>query len=150
MAMRRPEERISAALRRGLAALSIGPGAPNAEGRRQDVPLVRTRLPGGTWVEDEGVWSFKAGLLMRATNMLIQAAQAGAVALEEAEREHLQTLFDTCFRLLRGRVRVIDGDLEVLTGPNATEGNAATQPVVLLALLSPDEAVLGLGAPQMA
>jgi hypothetical protein len=150
MAMRRPEERISAALRRGLAALSIGPGAPNAEGRRQDVPLVRTRLPDGAWVEDDGVWSFKAGLLMRATNMLIQAAQAGAVALEEAEREHLQTLFDTCFRLLRGRVRVIDGDLEVLTGPNATEGNAATQPVVLLALLSPDEAVLGLGAAQMA
>ncbi|MFC7553950.1 hypothetical protein ACFQU7_19680 [Pseudoroseomonas wenyumeiae] len=45
-------------------------------------------------------------MLMRAMAVLTEAEKAGAVPLQPAEREHMQAIFDTCFRLLRGRVRL--------------------------------------------
>ncbi|MBO1081122.1 hypothetical protein [Roseomonas haemaphysalidis] len=131
LAARRPDARVSAALRRGLGALRLGA----AEGGSQPQPLLRGA--------EDCHWSVRPALLMRAMAALGLAADAGGLTLDAAAEEARQTLLDACFRLLRGRIRSLDGDLEVLTAPNTTEGNAATQPVLLLAMLSPDEAALG-------
>jgi hypothetical protein len=147
LTLRRPEEALAAALRRGLMALRLGPPLHGGEPRAQHHPLLRLRRADGTWSGDDGFRSAKLGLLMRAMAALAEAGRSGAVPLEPAEREHMQAIFDTCFRLLRGRVRVHGEDLEVLPSPVATAGDAATQPVVLLALLSPDEAALAAGTP---
>ncbi|MBO1075594.1 hypothetical protein [Roseomonas marmotae] len=150
LALRRrdlPGEEIAAALRRGLMALRLGPPLHGGEARAQEHPLLQIRRADGTRLADDGFWSFKLGLLMRAANVLGLADRAGAVPLEPGQREHLQALFDACFRLLRGRVRVSGSELEVLPTPIATEGHAGTQAPVLLALLSPDETVLEGPAP---
>lgn len=127
LAARRPEERLMAALRRGLGALSLGPAL---EGDQTHPRLGEA---------EDGRWTFKVALLMRA----MHALELAGIGLDPAEEAARQDLFDTCFRLLRGRVRSLDGDLEVLTAADATEGNAATQAPTLLALLSPDEVALG-------
>jgi hypothetical protein len=148
LALRRPEERLTAALRRGLMALRLGPPLRGGEPRAQHHPLLRARRADGAWSGDDGFRSARLGLLMRAMAVLTEAEKAGAVPLQPAEREHLQAIFDTCFRLLRGRVRLQGDDLEVLSNPVATAGDAATQPLALLALLSPDEAALTAGTPE--
>lgn len=150
LALRRPEERLLAALRRGLGALRLGPSLRGGEPRTQHHPLLRARRADGAWSGDDGFRSARLGLLMRAMAVLTEAEKSGAVPLQPAEREHLQALFDTCFRLLRGRVRLQGEDLEVLSSSTASAGDAASQPLVLLALLSPDEAALAAGtlAPQ--
>jgi hypothetical protein len=148
LALRRPEERLAAALRRGLMALRLGPPLRGGEPRAQHHPLLRARRADGAWSGDDGFRSARLGLLMRAMAVLTEAEKAGAVPLQPAEREHLQAIFDTCFRLLRGRVRLQGDDLEVLSNPVATAGDAATQPLALLALLSPDEAALTAGTPE--
>jgi hypothetical protein len=145
LALRRPEERTATALRRGLAALRLGPPL-RGEPKAQRHPLLRSRRADGEWSADDGFRSATLGLLMRAMAVLTEADRAGAVPLETPEREHMQAIFDTCFRLLRGRVRLREEDLEVLSDPFATTGDAATQPVVVLALLSPDEAALAAHA----
>jgi hypothetical protein len=146
LALRRPVAELGSALREGLAALQLGAPLHGGEARAQQHPLLRFRRADGTWSGDDGFRSAKLGLLMRALSVLAEAERAGAVPLPPDERAHLQALFDTCFRLLRGRVREQDGMLEVLASPAAAGGDAATQPVVVLALLSPDEAALGLHA----
>ena len=133
LAARKPEERIAQGLRRALAALRLGPPLSGGADGVPDHPLLRDA--------DDGRWTFKPALLMRALAALPLAAEA--VPLDATEEAARQALFDACFRLLRGRVRSLDGDLEVLTGAGTTEGNAATQPAAILALLSPDEAALG-------
>jgi hypothetical protein len=148
LALRRPEERLAAALRRGLMALRLGPPLRGGEPRAQHHPLLRARRADGAWSGDDGFRSARLGLLMRAMAVLTEAEKAGAVPLQPTEREHLQAIFDTCFRLLRGRVRLQGDDLEVLSNPVATAGDAATQPLALLALLSPDEAALTAGTPE--
>jgi hypothetical protein len=148
LALRRPEERLAAALRRGLMALRLGPPLRGGEPRAQHHPLLRARRADGAWSGDDGFRSARLGLLMRAMAVLTEAEKVGAVPLQPTEREHLQAIFDTCFRLLRGRVRLQGDDLEVLSNPVATAGDAATQPLALLALLSPDEAALTAGTPE--
>lgn len=147
LALRQPEERLTAALRRGLSALRLGPPLRGGEARPQNHPLLRARRADGAWSGDDGFRSAKLGLLMRAMAVLTEADRAGAVPLAPAEREHMQAVFDTCFRLLRGRVRLMGEDLEVLSNSVATAGDASTQPVALLALLSPDEAALAAAMP---
>lgn len=146
LALRHPEERLAAALRRGLGALRLGPSLRGGESRAQHHPLLRARRADGIWSGDDGFRSARLGLLMRAMAALMEAEKTGAVPLQPAEREHMQALFDTCFRLLRGRLRLQGEDLEVLSSPVASAGDAATQSLVLLALQSPDEAVLAAGA----
>lgn len=152
----RPDPVLQTALRRAIAALRLGSvDVALGEGRRHnlDTPFVRGRLPGGggggaapgPWEDDGGFWSFKLGLLMRALSAARLAREAGALPLETAELQRLQTLYEASFRALRGRVRDHQGCLEVLTSPLAGEGNAATQPVVMLGLLAPDAAILGIG-----
>jgi hypothetical protein len=144
LALRQPEERLAVALRQGLLALRIGPVETGLDGQQQDAPILGARRPDGSMAQDNGFWSFKLGLLMRALNVLTLASQTGAATLRTSEAAHLQTLFDTCFHLLRGRVRAVENNLEVLTSPSAREGNAATQPIVILAMVSADEAVLAM------
>ncbi|PHK93358.1 hypothetical protein CR162_19040 [Pseudoroseomonas rhizosphaerae] len=148
---RRPEPAVQAALRQALAAVRVGTlDVPLEKGpHRLDTPFVRRRR-NGRWDEDGGFWSFKLGLLMRALNALRLAAQGGFIVLEPAEQEHVAALSEACFAGLRGRVRDLGDTLEVLTSPVAGEGNAATQPAVLMGLMAPDEAILRLSQPAAA
>ncbi|WBV42776.1 hypothetical protein [Pseudoroseomonas cervicalis] len=152
IALRWPEPRLHAALRRALAA--IGQAAmqiPLEAGLyRIDTPLVRSRREDGRWSEDGGFWSFKLGLLMRALQALLLAQAQGAVPLEPAEQQRAEALRGAAFQLLRGRVGELDAALELRTSPVATEGNAATQPVVLLGLTGPDAAIARLASAEAA
>jgi hypothetical protein len=144
IALRRPQDaRLATALRRALGAIRLGMVDVPLEDQvyNLDTPYVRGRDADGAWVEDGGFWSFKLGLLLRGLVALQVADAAGAVPLDGAERERLQTLRDTTFKMLRLRVRDLRDCLEVLTSPLAGEGNAATQPTVMLGLVAPDEAV---------
>jgi hypothetical protein len=144
LALRRPADaRLAPALRRGLMALRLGPPLHGSEPQAQAHPLLRARRADGRGADDDGIRSARLGLLMRALNVLQLAERAGALPLEQPERDHLQALFDACFRLLRGRVRAQGEVLEMLASPVATGSSAATQAAALMALLSPDEVVLG-------
>lgn len=145
LAMTRPDDaRLAPALRRALGAIRLGMVDVPLEDQvhSMDTPFVRGRGADGAWVEDGGFWSFKLGLLLRALVVLRQADAAGAVPLEPAERDRAKTLLDFAFRQLRLRVRDQRDCLEVLTSPLAGEGNAATQPMVMLGLVAPDAALL--------
>lgn len=148
---RRPEPAVQAALRQALAAVQVGIlNVPLEKGtHRLETPFVQLRR-NGRWEEDGGFWSFKLGLLMRALNALRLAAQGGFIVLEPAEQEHIAALTEACFAELRGRVRELGEALEVLTSPLAGEGNAATQPAVLMGLMAPDAAILRLSQPAAA
>lgn len=148
--LRAPEPALQQSLRRALGAIRLGSvDVALEDGKRHnlDTPFVRGRRADGAWEDDGGFWSFKLGLLMRALKATRLARDAGALALEPAELQRLQTLLDAGFRALRGRVRDEPGCLEVLTSPLAGEGNAATQPIVLLGLMAPDAAVARMAEP---
>lgn len=148
---RRPEPVLQAALRQALAAVQLGIlNVPLEKGsHRLETPFVRLYRD-GRWEEDGGFWSFKLGLLMRALNALRLAAQGGFIVLEPAEQERVAALTEACFAELRGRVRELGEALEVLTSPLAGEGNAATQPAVLMGLMAPDAAILRFSQPAAA
>lgn len=148
---RRPEPVLQAALRQALAAVQLGIlNVPLEKGtHRLETPFVRLYRD-GRWEEDGGFWSFKLGLLMRALNALRLAAQGGFIVLEPAEQERVAALTEACFAELRGRVRELGEALEVLTSPLAGEGNAATQPAVLMGLMAPDAAILRFSQPATA
>jgi hypothetical protein len=140
------DPRLAPALRRALAALHPGTMrlGQGEDTRELPSPLLRAGTADGGEATDDGRLSSRLGLAMRGLGVLILAARAGAVPLETAERSHLEALHDSCFRLLRGRLRSSAEQLEVLTDGEHADGDAITQSVVALALLAPDEAVLTL------
>ncbi|HWL82979.1 MAG TPA: hypothetical protein VNR89_18665 [Roseomonas sp.] len=146
LALRRQDPRLAAALRQAMGAIRVGTiKVPLESGVHSlDTPFVRSRRADGRWEDDGGFWSFKLGLLLRALAALRQAHRAGAVPLEGGELMRLQTLQDISLRQLRARLRPFGETLEALTSPLAGEGNAATQPAVLLGLIEMDAAVAGL------
>jgi len=140
-----PDPRLAAALRRALLPLQLGSMWAGQGEAARELPspiLHAATTEGGT--TDDGRLSSRLGLAMRGLGVLILATRAGAVPLEPAERSHLETLYDSCFRLLRGRLRSSPEQLEVLADSDRADGDAITQSVVALALLAPDEAVLAL------
>lgn len=144
ISLRWPDPRLQEAIARGIAAIRVGQQeVPTEAGLHAlETPLVRSRRADGRWEEDGGFWSFKLGLLMRACSAVALAVEQGALALDPATRQALATLQEASFRALRGRVKEVDGTLEIRTSPLAGEGNAATQPTVLLGLTAPDAATL--------
>jgi len=140
-----PDPRLATALRRALLPLQLGSmWVGQGEGARElPSPILHAATPDGG-AKDDGRLSSRLGLAMRGLGVLILAARAGAVPLEPAERSHLEALYDSCFRLLRGRLRSSPEQLEVLADSDRADGDAITQSVVALALLAPDEAVLAL------
>lgn len=140
------DPRLAPALRRALLPLQLGSmwlGQGEAA-REVPSPILHSASPDGRGTTDDGRLSSSLGLAMRGLGVLILAVRAGAVALEPAERHHLEALYDSCFRLLRGRLRSFPDQLEVLSDSDRADGDAITQSVVALALLAPDEAVLAL------
>lgn len=147
LALRRPDPRLQTALRQAIGAIRVGTmKVPLENGVHSlDTPFVRSRRADGRWEDDGGFWSFKLGLLLRALGAVRRAHEAGGIRLESGESMRLQTLYDISLRQLRARLRPFGETLEVLTSPLAGEGNAATQPVVLLGLLEADGAIASTG-----
>lgn len=130
------EPAVHDALRLALAALNSGPDGAWLPASGSD-PGVRTN--------DQ--WSYSAGLLARAMASVELSAARGHLALSDQELEKVAALKADARARIRSAFKAHARGMEILTQPNASEGNSETQPWALLGLLDFDAALIAPDEP---
>ena len=131
-----PEERLSAAIGRGLRAIQI----VTTNAAQYDAPnlmyatlRIRKQASGGP--QDTGFWNYKLGLALRAFNAVRLAQDLALLSLDPNTADYLIRLMDQAHASLRSSLRLEGGTLEVLTSQRSQETNSETQPWVALGLV---------------
>lgn len=130
-----PEERVAAAVRRGVAALSLA---------TLDGPLDTLALRGEG--NPPAVATADLARLLRALRAVQAVRAAGALTMPEAEARRLAFLATTATALLQARLRPEGEALVVASGAPGSAPSLAAQAAALAAFLPPDGAVLRVAA----